>query len=147
MRTRLLLLLAVVACSQLTEPERVASDLAMAKRRWAATAPASYQYTFSRSCFCLVEFTRPVVVTVRNGTVESVHYADTGAPVAPSLVPGYPTIEGVFALVDEALVKHAASVTAEYDPARGYPVRIFIDFIAAAVDDEMAYRIRDFVVL
>jgi hypothetical protein len=148
MRTRFLpalAVLALIACSDPTAPDAV-TDLAVAKRLWAANAPASYQYTFSRSCFCGIEFTRPVIVTVRNGAVESVRYADTGALVAPAMVVGFTTIEGVFALVDEAIAKHAASVTAQYDPARGYPVSIFIDFIAGMADDEMGYGIQDFVV-
>jgi hypothetical protein len=148
MRTRFLRALAVVAvvaCSDSTEPTAVVTDLAEAKRRWAASAPTSYQYTFARACFCGTEYTRPVSVTVRNGTVQSVRYADTGVPLTPALAAGFTTIEGVFALVDDAIAKHAASVTAEYDAARGYPLHIFIDFIASAADDEMGYGIRDFV--
>ena len=32
----------------------------------------------------------------------------------------------------------------EYDPQRGYPTRIGIDYIANAIDDEINYTILDF---
>jgi hypothetical protein len=151
MRTRFfraLAVIAVVACSDSTAPvSATLADLTAAKSRWAASAPASYQYTFSRSCFCGPESARLVVVTVRNGVVESARYADTGALLAPAQAAAYPTIEGVFALVDDALARHADSITAEYDAARGYPVRIFIDWFTNAVADEMGYGVRDFVAL
>jgi hypothetical protein len=127
-----------------TRPERI--DLAAAKRRWAQVGPASYQITVGRSCFCTPETTRPVIVTVRNGQVESRRYEDTGADVPAQIASAYPSVDGLFDVIDEAIAEHDAVVDVHYDGSRGFPVSIQIDGSVMIADDELFYGTRDFAV-
>jgi hypothetical protein len=87
-----------------------------------------------------------VVVTVRNGQVESRRYEDTGADVPAEFAPAYPTVDGLFAVIEEAIAEQAAAVDVLYDAARGFPVSIQIDGSPMIADDEMFYGTRNFVV-
>ena len=127
-----------------TEP--VGLEFARAKLRWAQTAPAAYQITVGLRCFCPVEVTRPVVVTVRNGQVESRRYAETGVEVDSRLATAFPTVDELFAVIEGAIARHAERVDAVYDPVRGFPISVAIDGKSAIADDESFYSIQDFVV-
>jgi hypothetical protein len=142
-----LLMLAVTSCSgDVSTTSPVPIDLAAARRRWVQFAPAAYQITVGRSCFCGPDVTRAVVVMVRNGQVESRRYEDTGADVPAQIAPAYPTVDGLFDVIAEAIGQHAATVDVLYDASRGFPVSIEIDGSLMIADDEMFYGTRNFVV-
>src|SRR5215208_6749779 len=94
--------LALAACrgggGLATQP--VGLELARARLRWAQAAPAAYQMTVSHGCFCPVEVMRPVIVTVRDGQVESRRYAETGVEVDPRLATAFPTVDELFAVIE-----------------------------------------------
>ncbi|MEP7001727.1 MAG: DUF6174 domain-containing protein [bacterium] len=121
-----------------------AGQLASARERWAANGTASYDFTISLSCFCAPNALRPVVVVVSNGVVHGRKYKDTGADVTPPFSTAYSTIEGLFGIVEDARSRNAAQLDVVYDPERGYPTRISIDYVAKAIDDEVAYTVTDF---
>lgn len=120
-----------------------ATDLFAARRRWSTAEPPAYRFTLQLGCFCGSEATRPVVVAVRAGRVQSRTYLDTGAPVDARLEEAFPTIEGLFAVIDDALERDADHVAAEYSARRGYPTRISIDYESGTADDELTYTVRD----
>ncbi len=97
-----------------------------------------------RLCFCPREITGPVIIQVKAGLVESRRYADTGAPVDARWIAEFPAIDGVFAIVDAAIARRAEMIDAVYDPMRGFPTRVDIDYIKNAIDDELGVRVRDF---
>jgi transposase len=68
----------------------------------------------------------------------------TGVALTPPYSSAYSTIEGLFAIIESARSRNAARLNATYDPVRGFPTSISIDYIALAVDDEISYTIRDF---
>lgn len=117
---------------------------AAARAQWDANQPAAYAFTMQRLCFCPPDITRPVVVTVRNGVVESRKYEDTGAEVAGQFTQLFPAVEGLFAIVDDAVTRKADTIDADYDQSRGFPVRVAIDYIKQAADDELTFTVRDF---
>ena len=131
----------LASCSEFTSPSR---DLENARQRWASNGAASYDFTVYLSCFCTPDAGRPVVVVVANGVVQSRKFVDTGAAVTPPFSPAYSTIEGLFDIVADARARNAAQLDVEYDPERGYPKRIGIDYIANAIDDEINYTVLDF---
>ena len=131
---------ALLACRDPTGP---GAELRQARRRWAVAEPAAYRFTLEQHCFCLFEITRPVVVTVRGGTVESRRYEDTGAPVDARWAGRFPAIEGLFAVIDTARARRAHRLVVTYDGARGHPVRIDIDYAVNVADDEIEYVVRD----
>ena len=63
-----------------------------------------------------------------------------GEPVRGYLV----TIDGVFDKIQAAIDQDAAEVTVEYDPARGYPRSVFVDYSRQVADEELALQISDF---
>ena len=118
------LTLNVGACSSTsTGPE---AGLAAARARWAKLAPAAYTITLYRSCECLAEMSGPVEVAVRSGTVVSRHYVQSGAAVAPQYADLFPTVEGLFAIIDAAVRDGTRPLDARYEAALGYPSRVAI---------------------
>jgi hypothetical protein len=139
-------MLALASCAgdRLTNAER--HDLFAARRRWVEFGAASYQITVGRSCFCTVETTRPVIITVRNGQVESRRYEDTGLDVPAQIASAYPTVDGLFDIIDAAIAAHDERVDVLYDAGRGFPVSVEIDGAAMIADDEVFFGTRDFIV-
>jgi hypothetical protein len=149
---RVLALALVAACSSPSSPKSTpglmpavgsaSTQLAAARHRWQAARPTHYRYILSRSCECLSESTRPVVVVVNrsSGTdvVESVNYVDTGAP-AGQYASAYVSVDALFDVIADAIARHAATVRVAYDAAYGYPRSIFIDYDVQMADDERGY--------
>ena len=133
--------LAVGGCkADITGP---ASELATARARWAMVGPASYSVVVSRSCECLEAAVGPVLVSVRNGVAQSRQYTRTGAPVDASRGDWFPTVEGLFAVIEAAIRDGIQPMDIQYDPALGYPTRVFIGETAS--DGGEAYLARDII--
>src|SRR6187402_1432649 len=109
------------ACSSGTAP---AGELAAARAQWARRAPASYTVTIARSCECLPEMSGPVIVTVRNGVVDSRQYVRSGAAVTASYVSLFPGVDGLFAIIEDAVQNRTSPLVVQYHPTLGYPTRI-----------------------
>jgi hypothetical protein len=89
-------------------------------------------------------FTDPVVVEVRSGTVVSRTYEQTGLAVNPQYSYWWPDIEGLFAIIEDAWARNAASIQVAYDPGLGFPQWANIDFDTSLADEEVAFSVRDF---
>jgi hypothetical protein len=129
------------ACDGPTLPER---QLQVARLKWERTRPAAYTFTIARYCFCTSDGIGPVIVSVRDGVVESRTYVNSGAAVAPTYADYFPTVDGLFELIEDARRQGADAINATYDPARGFPVVISIDYVREMADDELTYRATDF---
>jgi hypothetical protein len=113
--------------------------LDQARAQWRAQAIVDYTYVLSRGCFCVNEYREPVTITVRGRTIESVV---TVAASVPRNAAEYPTIEGLFDQVQNAIDQNAATIHTEYDPARGYLVSGYFDYSERIADEEMAVAAR-----
>jgi hypothetical protein len=118
------------ACSDLSAP---GDDLAGARRRWDAWGPRTYEVTIHRSCYCLAETGGPVVVSVRDGEIQSRVYVQTGAPVAERFTRFFTDVPGLFASIEEA-VAQGSTVEVRYDAATGAPLEIIVDRESWPVD-------------
>ena len=116
--------------------------LSEARRRWSAHQHGDYLYTVTRSCFCTTESIQPMRVRVHDGAVVSATYVDGGQPVSEQLLAYVPSVEGLFAIVDDATA-HADRLTVSYDPTLGYPRSVAIDWYVNAADDEVWYGASD----
>ena len=134
----------VLGCDSATSPDD--DELAAARLRWTMRGPESYSVTISRSCECTPEMTGPVVVTVRNGVVQSRVYTSTGAAVAAGSIELFPSVEGLFRLIEDAIDQRAARLVVQYDPTLGHPIVISIDWASDTVDDEVTYQVRELLV-
>jgi hypothetical protein len=131
------LLVASGACT-VSGPE---SDLEAARRRWADRGPTSYEMVVGPECFCGEAVTARVLVTVRQREVVSRHYVSSGASVDSRWDAAFPDVPGLFDLIEDAIDRKAARVSASYDPQLGYPMRIDIDYRRDYVDDEVTYLV------
>jgi hypothetical protein len=134
------------ACSHSTGPSDPVTALALARAKWFQAEVSNYQYTILRGCECLPESIGPVVIEVRDNTVQNRRYL-TGTAVDPQFADLFAAVPGLFDLIEEAIHAPAAGLAVRYNPAYGYPESIQIDWVAGVVDDEVSYHITDFVVL
>ena len=108
--------------------------------KWVAKNMKDYQYTFNWACFCPPEHNKPVVVTVRNGVVSAVKYADGSGAVDKAKYSIYKTIEGLFEFLQEAINRKAYRIKVSYDATLGYPTLASIDYDQRISDEEMSFK-------
>lgn len=101
-----------------------ADELAVARERWGRAGLPSYTMTVARSCECVPETSGPVRVVVRNRRVESRQYVESGAAVPERYADLFPGVEGLFAVIDQAMRTNTRPFAAYYDAVLGYPTRI-----------------------
>ena len=66
----------------------------------------------------------PVIVAVRNGIVESRQYTPSGTAVSAQYAELFPAVEGLFAIVADAIRNDTRSLSVQYDLTLGFPTRI-----------------------
>lgn len=124
------------------QTEDVVAAFRLNQSKWAAQQIKNYQFVFRRICFCLQDYVRPVIITVRDGKIQAVRYADRDQLlVPPDQFNRYLTIDELFATIQQAIERQAHRITATYDPRRGFPTSISIDYVAGIADDEQGFRI------
>jgi hypothetical protein len=104
---------------------------------WADHGPRDYELVIQRStCECLPEWLVPIRLTVRDGQIHGVVHHETGDTIT---TPPYHamTIEGLFAVIEDAINQYAHEVDVRYHGESGYPTSIFIDHHPDHVDDEL----------
>lgn len=128
-------------------PGSAALSLDQARAAWAATSSSrgEYRLRLVRSCFC----PQSVVDSTVSGGKVTDKQASFGqdqprksppAEVDPALLAGYPlTVEALHQVIADA--SDAAELSVTYD-RRGVPLRIQVDPIAAAADDEFGYAVE-----
>lgn len=121
-----------------TDPE---SSLTTSMARWARRAPPAYTFTLFISCECLPEMSGPVRIAVRGGVVESRQYVQSGAAVSAQYAESFPTIEGLFAKIEQAVRDGTRPLEVRYDAELGYPLRIVIGDPAV---DAPVFTVSDF---
>lgn len=123
------------------------SALAEARALWRASAPAEYVYAYQKYCDCYRDEPPETFVTVAAGEVQRVYHLHHDSPREVPAREGsldlYWTIDGLFEKLAGAYAS-GATVTAEYDPTYGYPVRLFIDYDAGFTGDETDLRLTRF---
>lgn len=137
----LLALVTTASCSDQGPPAGIADEIEANFVLWEATRPASYRYTLERQCFCAVEWRGPVVVEVVGDSVVARRYADTGAPVTGDAASVFPSIEGLYEILEDAVDAGAHQIQVTWDSASGLPLGFWIDYDQALADEEQGYQI------
>ena len=135
--------LTLAGCA-LTGPEDLRDEqreLNRSRRQWEAAAIEDYRLVARRLCYCGTEVIEPVVVEVSGGEPVSRTYQATGQPVPEQFEELWPTMDGVFAIVQNAIDREAHRIDVEYDPALGFPTSIAIDYLEHAIDEEMRFDV------
>lgn len=115
------------------------SELNVARGRWSSRGPASYRYQFQYLCFCPASLVTPVEIQVREGRVTAVLDPATGKPAPAAPGRPSPTVEDLFAVVQQALDRDVDWMDVQYDPVLGYPAVIRIDPDTRMADEEQSY--------
>ena len=115
------------------------SNIEAAKERWDRNEPSSYEMTISRNCFCAMDATGEVIVTVTNGVVVGVSRM-SGLEMPAEAIKSWPTVDELF---EQIAASRAAgsTVEAEFHALVGYPLRIAIDEDLLPVDGGVVYQI------
>lgn len=137
----LLLSLFVGACS-----DEVAGYDALLRNRalWESKNIESYEYNFQWVCFCLVERTMPVRITVERNRITRVMAMEENRDLDRKQFSEYRTIDGLFDLITDAY-QRAEDVRVEYDGAYGYPTSVYIDYQRILADEELGFSVTDFI--
>ena len=122
------------------------ADLQAGRSRWRQQGTPDYAYTIRRVCFCGPEVAGPVRVEVRGGHTVKVETFG-GRTLAMGAFDRLDTVEELFAAVEDAIERDPHQLTAAYDPTRGHPVALAVDYDRYAVDEETGFQVTDFVAL
>jgi len=136
-------LLCLLGCSE-PRLHSALAELSAAEQRWNAQGLPAYEYTVQRLCFCAPAVTHPITVTVRDGAVVRLVYADSGAVPDSAMFRDFLTVERVFDFVRRTIAENPDTLTAVYDPHYGYPTRITVDPIFGIADDEFSVSVTGF---
>jgi len=115
--------------------------LTAARTTWVSSAPVDYAFQYRRSCFC--PFVERVRVTVSSGFVTEVIDLDAALPLPAERWPEFPTIDALFAELDELIREDPFRLEVEYDPMLGYPSFVDVDIEERVVDEEFSYTVTD----
>jgi hypothetical protein len=138
-------MLALTGCADATFGPSDFLAMSRGRGRWVDRGPSSYRMTVSRSCECLPEWMGPAVVNVVDGVVMEQRYVATGGLVPVEHAGLFPSVEGLFALIEEARRTGVKRIEVGYDPVFGYPDRITIDPDGEVWNDDIVfYRVADF---
>ncbi|HEX4932677.1 MAG TPA: DUF6174 domain-containing protein [Gemmatimonadaceae bacterium] len=143
----LLVTASLSACAIITGPDdewdREQRDLSRARRLWSAQRIDDYEFVVRRECFCPMGGVA-VRVQVRNYLVVSREIDLTGVAVPSSLAHQYPSIDGLFGLIQGAIDDRAYEITTRYDSSYGFPTDVYIDYDRRVVDEEEGYVLLRF---
>jgi hypothetical protein len=127
---------ACVALAAAAQP----TDLAAARNLWRRAALTDYEYGYRKYCACHPDTPPETIVTVHGGTVVRVRHRPVDStnevPAKAGSEHYYWTIDELFDLIASAKAR-GATVQATYDPARGFPSEIHIDYDKNAIGDEL----------
>ena len=142
----LTLIVILTACSV-----GVPTELEKNRQTWQDAGITHYRFSLNIGCFCVFRDQMPITVEVQNDEVISMTTPD-GTLVAATdpnyeTFASHATIERIFSELEAAQAGDADEVTVTYDPAHGFPSKIYFDYIKDAVDDELSLTVSNFEVL
>ena len=139
----LAVLLATGCTDQGPEVGELRQEILANRARWAAVGPNSYTYDVERLCFCPEAARGPVRVWVVSGQVMARTYTATGATVPTDLEHLFPSVDGLFEVLLDALARDAHTIDVHWNTGTGVPVDLWIDYVEGMADEELGYSVRD----
>lgn len=140
---RMVLVLMLGACSDLGPVEGSRAELERNRETWQRLRPSSYEYGVERLCFCGFESRGPVRVTVTGDDVSGRTYIDSGDPVPAPLGELFPTVDGLFDVLFDAIEREAYRIDVTYDPISGVPLDLWIDYLHTVADEELGFSVTE----
>ncbi len=133
-------LIALTSCS----PHRdVLAKNGEAQTRWYQQGLADYRFHFKRLCECKYDYMREAWITVSNGEIVDITFADDQSQVPREMWNDFPTVADMFQTIEAAATENAYEIRVTYDPYAGYPQSIFIDHEELIADEETIWQAGD----
>ncbi len=111
---------------------------------WKNVNIRDYSYEFQRSCFCLREYTKAVLIQVKNGIVTDAKFKDNNKPLPSSLKGNRQTIDNLFETIQDAIDRKADSIEVRYNEQYGFPTSIAVDYDQRMADEELYIKASHF---
>lgn len=124
-------------------PSTLEREIAENRALWEAQGPRSYVYDLRHVCFCGREAVGPVHVIVEDGVEVARTYVDTGEAVPEAFSDVFPSVDGLFDVLEDAVRRGADDVRVTWGSGNGLPVDFFIDYSVNVADEEQGYQIVD----
>lgn len=151
MRTTIACLLVAMSalgssCTSTPDAPPEVTALNTARTHFATPPRPSYVFTWTQSCFCSTDMTRPMKVTVTNGVIAGAVFVDNGATVGDAVRAQLKTVDGVFTMIRDAIDQDYDEVNVQYDPQMGYPRSVSLVSSRSATDAGMTLMLSEFTV-
>jgi hypothetical protein len=127
--------LLLAACGS-DSPTAPVNHLGEQRALWASQDLTDYTFDVTKVCYWLCM--GDVRVTVKDGVITGVTELASEVARDPDT---FRTINGLFDLVQDAYNRNAHEVQVEFDPSRGYPTQIWIDYVRMIADEEMGFTL------
>ena len=110
---------------------------------WQDHKLSNYDFTLKQQCYCPVELTKKLRVSVRDGKVTELRYLKDNTPLPNHLVSEVYSIDGWFNVINKSFENQAHHIEVRYHKDMTYPTRISIDRRMNVADDEIDAVILD----
>jgi Family of unknown function (DUF6174) len=120
----------------------LATEVSEQRADWRALGLTEYSFVLRRLCFC-VDGGEPYRVHVRGDSLISVRHTQTGEPPQDQFLDLFPSIEGLFLTIEDAIARDAASIEVTFHPQQHYPQSIAIDYETMVIDEELGFAASD----
>ena len=124
--------------------QKAQTQLNQAQAKWKRTQPPHYSYQLQRSCFCMPDYLKPIMIRVFKGKVQQATVMPEGKPLSTARKSEAIPMEGAFKLIQEAINRRAAKITVTYHAQYGYPKQISVDYDQRMADEELYLTINNF---
>ena len=84
-------------------------------------------------------------VSVSGQDVTERVYVDSGDPVPASFAELFPSVDGLFDILEAAIVGDAHVIEVTYDTVSGVPIDLWIDYVENIADEELGFRVTEMV--
>jgi len=111
--------------------------------QWKKASLTSYSYEFRRSCFCMRDYTKPVLIRVKNNAVVDARFKDNHKPLSEVFKQNKQTINRLFKTIQEAIDRKAYSIKVKYHEQYSYPISIMVDYDKQMADEELYLSAKD----
>jgi hypothetical protein len=134
----------LLVCFLATSWVRADDNLVASRALWRAVGVVDYEYRYEKVCDCHRDIPAATIVTVADGRVVAVRYSRDDyiddMPVAEKEYRWFRTIDDLFSLIETATA-HATTLRVVYDPTRGYPSYIYVDYDHSMLGDEVEIEV------
>ena len=117
---------------------KLAHQLKRNQQKWYKKRLRHYSFKLKRQCHCAAKYRKPIKIIVKNGKIQSAKSPGGANPWRRAK-----TIDGLFAIIRDAINKKAAGIDVKYHRTYGYPTSIYIDHNHHVADEETSYTIHN----